>query len=254
MERIRSGEDVGSLLRTVDEAEILLGFGNTRSDELREVPQDNETLLSTLAASDSCLVQQPLSYNTIARSQLPRTQSAFMFELSAQHQVAYPVLLPLDVSTLSFDPFRGEEGGQLTTRSSAPPASSSLSGGLPDKGDLSTETDGLIHLAGETSYALCDDRLERISVRQWIDIPISDQSAAMLLSFYLTQYHPTVGYFEADLFLDDLLDQRPRFCSPFLIYAVLLVAAVSYSPNPTPPLSKPKPAFSVLQAVRTSST
>jgi len=43
---------------------------------------------------------------------------------------------------------------------------------------------------------------------------------------YLEIDHPTIGTFDADLFIADLLGFRLDFCSPFLVSALLAFASV----------------------------
>lgn len=50
--------------------------------------------------------------------------------------------------------------------------------------------------------------------------------AAGAISFYLTTYHPSLGLFDADLFLRDLVAEETGFCSPLLLSAVLALACV----------------------------
>lgn len=74
---------------------------------------------------------------------------------------------------------------------------------------------------------LCDNRLRDISLASWIEVPFSDVYASNLISRYLTTDHPVLGFFDADLFVKDLIDKRARFCSPLLVSAVLFWACVS---------------------------
>lgn len=48
-----------------------------------------------------------------------------------------------------------------------------------------------------------------------------------LVSFYLQVDHPVTGHFDADLFLDDLLEGKTNFCSCLLVNSLLLWACVS---------------------------
>lgn len=51
--------------------------------------------------------------------------------------------------------------------------------------------------------------------------------ATSLLEFYIEMDHPILGLFDIDLFLDDLLHQRTRFCSSLLVTSIVLWACVS---------------------------
>lgn len=82
---------------------------------------------------------------------------------------------------------------------------------------------------------LCDRRLEDIKIINWTHVPISNELAARLISFYLTVDHPILGLFDADLFLGDLVAHRTEFCCPLLLSAVLCFACVrKQTPAPAP--------------------
>jgi hypothetical protein len=73
---------------------------------------------------------------------------------------------------------------------------------------------------------LCDSRLHDLRIAYWTTVPISNDKAAAILSLYLENQHPVLGTFDADLFIRDLVGQQLRFCSPFLVDAVLYYGCV----------------------------
>jgi hypothetical protein len=73
----------------------------------------------------------------------------------------------------------------------------------------------------------CDDRLSRVKIGFWTNVPLSDAAAAAAISFYLETDYGINGFFDADVFLDDLLARRLENCSAFLVNAVLCLACVS---------------------------
>ncbi|KAL9562511.1 hypothetical protein ACKAV7_013594 [Fusarium commune] len=75
----------------------------------------------------------------------------------------------------------------------------------------------------------CDSRLENLQISYWTKISISDEIAATFTSFYIENDHKILRFFDADLFLDDLVPRRQRFCSPFLVSSVLCVACQGYA-------------------------
>lgn len=79
------------------------------------------------------------------------------------------------------------------------------------------------------SQQYCDPRLDRLNISDWTDVEVSNEFAAELISFYLSTDHACLPFFDADLFLRDLLERRFEFCSAFLVNAVLLHASVSVS-------------------------
>lgn len=73
-----------------------------------------------------------------------------------------------------------------------------------------------------------DRRLVRLRVSRWLRVPISDGLAAALLAHYLDHDNLTLGFFDGDLFLDDLATGTTgEFCSPLLLASVLYLAGVS---------------------------
>jgi hypothetical protein len=75
----------------------------------------------------------------------------------------------------------------------------------------------------------CDTRLLLLEISNWTRAPISNALAASLISLYLKIDHPTLGLFDGDLFLDDLILNQGRYCSPLLVTSILVWACVSFS-------------------------
>lgn len=77
------------------------------------------------------------------------------------------------------------------------------------------------------AHLFCDPRLERLKISYWTDVPISNHRAAAAISNYLQTEHPAIALFDAGLFVGDLLGKRNRYCSHFLVNALLAYAMVS---------------------------
>ncbi|RKL45115.1 hypothetical protein BFJ72_g3765 [Fusarium proliferatum] len=73
----------------------------------------------------------------------------------------------------------------------------------------------------------CDLRLNDLSVSFWTRVPISDRSASTLISAFLETDNSAVGFIDKDLFLTDLVQHNPTFCSAFLVNSILYLACVS---------------------------
>jgi hypothetical protein len=76
--------------------------------------------------------------------------------------------------------------------------------------------------------AYCDPRLHQLNIGYWTRIRVTNEFAAAVISLYLEVDHPTHGFFDADLFLDDLVNQRHQFCSKFLVSSLLYYGCVSF--------------------------
>ncbi|PNP79378.1 hypothetical protein FNYG_07213 [Fusarium nygamai] len=70
----------------------------------------------------------------------------------------------------------------------------------------------------------CDLRLNELSVSYWTRVPISNRSASTLISTFLETDNSAVGFIDKDLFLTDLVQHNPTFCSAFLVSSILYLA------------------------------
>jgi hypothetical protein len=68
-------------------------------------------------------------------------------------------------------------------------------------------------------------------MKNWSDVQISNELAANIISFYLEVDYRTLPFFDLDLFLEDLVHNRPYFCSSLLVNSLLSWACVSW-PEP----------------------
>lgn len=73
-----------------------------------------------------------------------------------------------------------------------------------------------------------DERLHRLKISFWTTIPISNSFAAAAISLYMTTEHSTIGIFDPDLFIGDLVEHRLNYCSSFLVNAILCYAVVCF--------------------------
>ena len=74
----------------------------------------------------------------------------------------------------------------------------------------------------------CDARLAMLDMSMWTTVPIPNDLAAAAISLYLQTDHPLLGFFDADVFLEDLLEGRSRYCSTLLVSSLLFWALVSH--------------------------
>ncbi|PWI64680.1 hypothetical protein PCL_08689 [Purpureocillium lilacinum] len=179
--------------------------------------------LSTAEPASLLLSLNEATFNDALPRQVlawPPTQGSVEFELMIRHAFAYPALTPLDsaavgMSSLLSSGLANSVASALSSSSAV--ASSSTSGTKPQTttAALSPQSDP----AASTVY--CDSRLALLDISCWTALAITNELAAALLSLYLETDHPTLGFFDADLFLTDLIERRVRYCSPLLVSAVL---------------------------------
>lgn len=198
MRRLRSAGDISSLLSSIE------GAAHTAAR-----PSDLET----------------------ARAILPRTESGIEFELHARYRSVYPALPPLDFSTIGMghlspvgrQAIAREEDSSRSVPTVGPPQ--------PLRGTYPKHTSPVSGPVQDRHY--CDPRLNRLRIRYWTTVPISDEFAASALSHHFETYHAIFGCIDCDLFLSDLVNHELNYCSPLLVSAIMSFACVR------PPLSTP---------------
>lgn len=237
------------ILRTIPETEAQAMLG-----KLRNTTADIAALMPS--GRDRPLLET-MSRQVVAR--LP-AQGSLEFELMVRHAVAYPTLAPLDAGGVGFtslltcavarsvaDELRYAScdpiavGGHAFLRlaylrfmilmmsfchSSDLLTTASSSTSAPRQPLASEQGQGQ-RFAPASWTVLCDSRLELLDISSWSQVAITSERAAALISLYLETDHPTLGFFDADLFLADLIHVRMRHCSPLLVSAILSWACVS---------------------------
>ncbi|OIW25547.1 hypothetical protein CONLIGDRAFT_621354 [Coniochaeta ligniaria NRRL 30616] len=213
-------------------------------DILRDLPEDKSIAAfrnsRLVTVSDPAALLASIRQDTANSEALPRqvlvrppAQDSKEFELMLRHAIAYPTLVPLDsgaVSVTSFFP------GSSSPRSdsvlellSSSPRGSSLPSSQPSPGHPPPASI-IFELEPQPSTTdYCDDRLLLLEISSWTSAPISNALAASLISLYLKVDHPTLGLFDGDLFMDDLIQNRIRYCSPLLVSSILVWACNAYS-------------------------
>jgi len=191
---------------------------------LREMPRDRETSVAseTQIPSISLASLQP---QNLIRSLLP--SNPMIQELMVRHPIAYPVLLPMAVSDLPLEELTSRRPGMTATqvlRDTRSPSSAEMM--LTD--DEEAEDDalfefcrGLPHL---TPFQI--EYLQKVDLTLWMELPIPNETAVRVIALYLNNDYPVLPLFHADLFLQDLCQNRPYFCSVLLISALLGWACV----------------------------
>lgn len=159
----------------------------------------------------------------VNRSMLPHTQSMFEFELNVRHPYAYPSLRPIanvDFRLIGFTPTSREQHA----------LPGSLSRWTPPAKAQTIDPNQLFH--ARTSSLIdkyIDDRLGLVDFSRWTDVRVTDEFAAKVLSLYLKVYHPFLGFFDADLFLTNLVSGETRFCSRLMVNSILAWTCPAYA-------------------------
>ncbi|KAK8109005.1 hypothetical protein PG984_014806 [Apiospora sp. TS-2023a] len=168
-------------------------------------------------------------------------------ELTARYQIAYPVLPPMQLTSIDPQPrfavpaFEPGAGQQLlfdmgAARLSNPSTLQQAQFGSTDVLDSLTEnlacrlrpssrqidSSPWPEPVAQPSYI--DERLHHLKIDYWTSVPVSNSFAATVISAYLQIDHPCYGFFDVDLFLHDLVNLGITFCSPFLVSSILAQA------------------------------
>ncbi|KAB5585145.1 hypothetical protein GE09DRAFT_17115 [Coniochaeta sp. 2T2.1] len=217
-------------------------------DILRDLPEDKSIIAlrksRLIAAGDpatllASITESAGNYQALPRLVLvrPPPQDSREFELMLRHSVAYPTLLPLDSGTVSVTAFfpsgapSDSDSGREPSVSSSPGPSTFESpqpSSTPNLGQSSRSSVLDIDPA-PSANDYCDPRLQQLSIAFWTTAPISNALAASLISLYLKVDHPTLGLFDGNLFVGDLISNRVRYCSRLLVSSILVWACHAYS-------------------------
>ncbi|KAK8057337.1 nitrate assimilation regulatory protein nirA [Apiospora saccharicola] len=168
-------------------------------------------------------------------------------ELTARYQIAYPVLPPMQVTSIdprprfavpAFEPGAGQRllfdmgAARLSSPSTllqAPLESTDFLGNLTANlacrlRPSSRQIDSSPWPEPVTQSSYIDERLHHLKIDYWTSVPVSNSFAATAISAYLEIDHPCYGFFDVDLFLHDLVNLGITFCSPFLVSSILAQA------------------------------
>ncbi|KAI0122989.1 hypothetical protein BJ170DRAFT_642885 [Xylariales sp. AK1849] len=208
------------LLQFLKEAPIETAWATLQ--ELR-LSSDPSKVLQRLAQGSS---YSNVSEQEAARAILPPLDSQVELELIVKHPEAYPSIEILDnrvlprslhLSSLSeLDTLLQLSVPLLPRRASSTVATSNAStieAHCPTPGGLVPAT----QMGPHPSPYYHDVRLAYLDVAYWTTVPISNHCAADAISMYLEITHPFMGLFDADLFLDNLVNKKFSYCSPFFV-------------------------------------
>lgn len=233
----RDPRALSELLATLPYFEALELF-----EMFRKMPRDSASATSMQTPQSSSLSsssESPPSWTPLAaqtppapqynlvRSLLPPASNPMEQELMVRHPIAYPVLMPVAVNALPLEtlliPRKPEMLGECLLLKDA---SHSESLDVAENNANDDESAGwwsrLSHLT--PSHI---DLLQKVDISLWIDLPIPNDIAIRVIALYLNNDHPVLPLFNVDLFLQDLSQNQPYFCSRLLVSALLGWACVS---------------------------
>ncbi|KFA46182.1 hypothetical protein S40293_03792 [Stachybotrys chartarum IBT 40293] len=176
--------------------------------------------------------------NDAAPNLLGPSPSSLEEELSTQFPIAYPAFPPISVSALRksdlLKPAVSAQDGVPHKREASQPTQTGSSAAEKRETNLLHVEDGIKDVQdipdptpGTEDYY--DGRLADLDISFWTDIKMDNTLAAEVITIYLRTDHPILGVFDPYLFIQDLVEKRQRYCSRFLVSAVLYLGCQMYS-------------------------
>jgi len=160
--------------------------------------QESEDPLATLASLQNVHRLAPaLPMQAINGATMPDDILPFQYQLMMQHPNAFPAVAPLV-----------HVAGDLSA--------------------LEPSNQRMIIVNPPES----DPRLANAKISRWTTVQIGDADARRLIGHFLETDHPIIGFFDADLFLEDLSTHSHNFCSDFLVTCILYWSCVCQLRNP----------------------
>ncbi|KAF9735825.1 hypothetical protein PMIN06_002189 [Paraphaeosphaeria minitans] len=221
---------------------------NELIDHLRTMPDDEahavlqlvrnsanpQSILKNIRDGNLSMVQP--SQRETALAALPLAHSETEFKLMVDHSAAYPAL-DLTRSAILAKTTLLESTRMLAH--DLPPekaASGSFAASSADPRELGDNPQDLLRAQAEPNIETdggfpqsIDPLLDDLRIKYWSTVDVTDEFAASAICMYLENDHPTLGLFDAWLFLKDLIERKHECCSSFLVTSLLAFASQAYS-------------------------
>ncbi|KAF2723687.1 hypothetical protein K431DRAFT_325169 [Polychaeton citri CBS 116435] len=167
----------------------------------------------------------------------PSINSALELELTISYPRSYPPLLKAGPISWKESPARQHNPGQSdAANSSIDPEESRLTSHVGSRGSATrprgvpTARLGVLSDPAPPQPDTCESRLSSLKIGFWTTVKIANELAASLISLYLQIEHPVYGFFDSELFIQDLLAHEVRYCSPLLVNSILFWASCTFDP------------------------
>ncbi|KAK0384054.1 hypothetical protein NLU13_8143 [Sarocladium strictum] len=190
-------------------------------------PSEAGRLLDTIRTNDEeeILRRHCPTLATTLWSYLSPNRNKVELELMIRHPIAYPPLFPLEVASLPLNSLFRPSRILVTRQDSESPDLDHASADQPSPNQCSTEVK--IHFF--PPRPLVREELQHLQICNWTNVHVTNDFAARMLSLYIeTDYH-NLPMLNLDLFLDDLINNKPYFCSRLLVNSLFSWVCQSYS-------------------------
>jgi hypothetical protein len=207
----------------VEFLEHLKTLPNAQALEVLRGLQSTREPMSVLTSAQGRLgaTQRPSNHEAV-RATASRISPGLEAELCTKCPLMYPQLDTLDLGVeMSFlNPLGlAEHFLPTTTNDQFPKCDHSSRTDIPNFPTASSNSDP------QQEFSLGPRRMG-LQISLWTDVPISNKLAESAVAYYLETEHPITGFFDADLFLHDLLNCRLSFCSRLLVSSLLHFSCV----------------------------
>ncbi|KAL3601997.1 hypothetical protein FPOAC2_06291 [Fusarium poae] len=161
--------------------------------------------------------------------------SALEMDLNMRYSSAFPTLENLTITDVDLGLLADDKRNSKSLTFSEPTSISpyspiDFSGRQPATPATSESFSTPSDTTGDSSQqSYIDHRLEGLQIWQWTSVPIPETLAEQTISFYLSNEHPLIAFFDANLFIRDLVSGGGRFCTPVLVSSLLAWSCASYS-------------------------
>ncbi|TDZ33321.1 Nitrogen assimilation transcription factor nit-4 [Colletotrichum spinosum] len=245
-------------------AELLNILRSLPDEQVRDVLQqlragrDASNIVTTLRGQLHSAYDVP--FHGILHGVPPPDQTSLEFELMVRHAIAYSPWAPTELPHLDVELSTPKPNPSLsveTPSAAVSPMSTEAPSPLPPTESESSLSSGgrprLSHSEGRESSSssfgigaqgkpggfrettapelppLCDERIHKLDILAWTNVPIPNDAAKKVLSLYLETDHAFTALFDVDLFLVDLISHSTRFCSRLLVSALFSWACQAYT-------------------------
>ncbi|KAF6822125.1 Activator of stress genes 3 [Colletotrichum musicola] len=221
LQQLRSGKDASNIVSAL-RGQLHSSYDVPSHGILLSVPPPDQNSLEF-----ELMVRHAIAYSPWAPTELPHMD----FELSSKPNQNLDVDIPsTGVPPMSEDapspllPADSESSSSGRIWSTPRDSSLSLSLSVDSQSKAGSCETGLVDMP-----PLCDERLHKLDISAWSNVPVLNEAAKRALSLHLETDHSIMALFDADLFLDDLVSGSARFCSRLLVSSLYSWAFQAYT-------------------------
>ncbi|KAF5563646.1 nitrate assimilation regulatory nirA [Fusarium napiforme] len=211
--------------------ELLRTAPDEHAQNLLERLRSSDSVSEFLQVLDSGTMKPPSPTDSPATSLAGTSaDSKIELDLNMRFSGVFPVLETLDIKDVDLGLLAVNKRALISSNQQVTaPLTPFTPIEFGQRSETPTTSDAFSTPSDTTGDTGVDPRLESLQIWQWTSVPIPENLAAQVISFYLVNEHPVLSFFDADLFIRDLVAGGGRFCSQLLVSSLLAWACASYS-------------------------